>query len=55
MNEIEQVWCEGWDVVQDEPTHPRVYYTLKEDKNNLGTYRAVCFYCGKKWEKKINE
>jgi len=42
-----QVYCEGWDDYQEEPTHPGVYYTLKLRAN--GTHTAVCFYCGKKW------
>ena len=42
-----QVYCEGWDDYQEEPTHPGVYYTLKQRAN--GTHSAVCYYCGKKW------
>ena len=42
-----QVYCEGWDDYQQEPTHPGVYYTLKQRAN--GTHTAVCYYCGKKW------
>jgi len=42
-----QVYCEGWDDYQQEPTHPGVYYTLKLRAN--GTRTAVCYYCGKKW------
>jgi uncharacterized Zn-finger protein len=42
-----QVYCEGWDAYQEEPTHPGVYYTLKLRTD--GTYTAVCHYCGKKW------
>jgi uncharacterized Zn-finger protein len=51
--EIEQVSCDGYDEVQQEATHPLVYYTLKEYKN--GQTRAVCFYCGKKFIKKIKD
>lgn len=46
-----QVKCDGYDEVQQEATHPLVYYTLKE-YNNDGVYSAVCFYCGKKWSSK---
>jgi uncharacterized Zn-finger protein len=42
-----QVYCEGWDAYQEEPTHPGVYYTLKQRAD--GTHTAVCHYCGKKW------
>jgi len=42
-----QVYCEGWDDYQEEPTHPGVYYTLKQRAD--GTHSAVCFYCGKRW------
>ena len=41
-----EVSCDGYDEVQQEATHPLVYYTLKEYKN--GT-KAACFYCGKVW------
>ena len=41
----EQVSCDGYDEVQQEATHPLVYYTLKEHKD--GQTKAVCFYCGK--------
>jgi uncharacterized Zn-finger protein len=41
----ETVSCDGYDEVQQEATHPKVYYTLKEYKN--GQTKAVCFYCGK--------
>jgi uncharacterized Zn-finger protein len=40
----EQVSCDGYDEVQQEGTHPLVYYTLKEYTN--GT-QAACHYCGK--------
>jgi len=46
-NEDTQVYCEGWDDHQEEPTHPRVYYTLKKQPD--GVYRAECLYCGRKW------
>ena len=42
-----QVYCDGYDAYQEEPTHPGVYYTLKQRAN--GTHSAVCYYCGKKW------
>jgi uncharacterized Zn-finger protein len=42
-----EVSCDGYDEVQQEATHPLVYYTLKEYKN--GESKAVCFYCGKLW------
>ena len=42
-----EVSCDGFDEVQQEATHPLVYYTLKEYKN--GETKAVCFYCGKVW------
>ena len=41
----ETVSCDGYDEVQQEATHPLVYYTLKEYKD--GQTKAVCFYCGK--------
>jgi uncharacterized Zn-finger protein len=41
----ETVSCDGYDEVQQEATHPKVYYTLKEYKD--GETKAVCFYCGK--------
>jgi uncharacterized Zn-finger protein len=41
-----EVSCDGYDEVQQEATHPLVYYTLKEYKD--GT-KAACFYCGKVW------
>jgi uncharacterized Zn-finger protein len=41
----ETVFCDGYDEVQQEATHPKVYYTLKEYKD--GQTKAVCFYCGK--------
>ena len=41
-----EVSCDGYDEIQQEATHPLVYYTLKEYKN--GT-QAACFYCGKVW------
>ena len=40
-----EVSCDGYDEVQQEATHPKVYYTLKEYKD--GETKAVCFYCGK--------
>jgi uncharacterized Zn-finger protein len=40
-----EVSCDGYDEVQQEATHPKVYYTLKEYKD--GEIKAVCFYCGK--------
>ena len=43
----ETVSCDGYDEVQQEATHPLVYYTLKEYKD--GQTRAVCFYCGKQF------
>jgi uncharacterized Zn-finger protein len=42
-----QVYCDGYDAYQEEPTHPGVYYTLKQRAD--GTHSAVCYYCGKKW------
>ena len=42
-----EVSCDGYDEVQQEATHPLVYYTLKEYSN--GQTQAVCFYCGKLW------
>ena len=42
-----EVSCDGFDEVQQEATHPLVYYTLKEYKD--GESKAVCFYCGKLW------
>jgi len=47
------VYCDGYDSDMDDSTHPGVFYTLKEDHNKPGTYRAVCFYCGRKWEETI--
>ena len=41
------VSCDGYDEVQQEATHPLVYYTLKEYKD--GQIKAVCFYCGKQF------
>ena len=41
----ETVSCDGYDEVQQEATHPLVYYTLKEYKD--GQTKAVCFYFGK--------
>ena len=41
----QEVSCDGFDEVQQEATHPLVYYTLKEYKD--GQTQAVCFYCGK--------
>ena len=43
----QEVSCDGFDEVQQEATHPLVYYTLKEYNN--GQTQAVCFYCGKLW------
>ena len=43
----EQVSCDGYDEVQQEATHPLVYYTLKEYSD--GQTKAVCFYCGRLW------
>ena len=40
-----EVSCDGYDEVQQEATHPKVHYTLKEYKD--GETKAVCFYCGK--------
>jgi uncharacterized Zn-finger protein len=42
-----EVSCDGFDEVQQEATHPLVYYTLKEYSD--GESKAVCFYCGKLW------
>ena len=42
-----QVYCEGWDDYQAEPTHPRVYYTLKTQPD--GSHAAECMYCGRRW------
>ena len=44
-----QVYCDGYDDYQEEPTHPGVYYTLKQSAD--GKHRAVCLYCGKQWVK----
>ena len=41
----QEVSCDGYDEVQQEATHPLVYYTLKEYDD--GQTKAVCFYCGK--------
>ena len=46
-HEDTQVYCEGWDDYQQEPTHPKVYYTLKQQPD--GVHAAECLYCGKKW------
>jgi len=46
-HEDTQVYCEGWDAYQEEPTHPGVYYTLKKQPD--GTHTAECMYCGKRW------
>ena len=46
-HEDTQVYCEGWDDYQEEPTHPGVYYTLKQRAD--GTHAAECLYCGKRW------
>jgi len=40
----ETVSCDGYDEVQQEATHPLVYYTLKEYKDGI---KAACHYCGK--------
>ena len=40
-----EVSCDGFDEVQQEATHPLVYYTLKEYKD--GQMKAACHYCGK--------
>ena len=40
-----EVSCDGFDEVQQEATHPLVYYTLKEYKD--GEIKAACHYCGK--------
>lgn len=45
-----EVSCDGYDEVQQEATHPLVYYTLKEYKS--GT-QAACFYCGKLFVYKV--
>ena len=42
-----EVSCDGFDEVQQEATHPLVYYTLKEYDD--GQTKAVCFYCGRLW------
>ena len=47
----EQVSCDGYDEVQQEATHPLVYYTLKEYKDDI---KAACFYCGKMFIYKEN-
>ncbi len=39
--------CDGFDEVQQEATHPLVYYTLKEYTD--GETKATCFYCGKRF------
>jgi len=50
------VYCDGYDDDMEDSTHPGVYYTLKEDRNTPGTYKAVCYYCGRKWiETILNE
>jgi len=41
----ETVSCDGYDEVQQEATHPKVYYTLKKYKD--GEIKATCHYCGK--------
>ena len=40
----QEVSCDGYDEVQQEATHPLVYYTLKEYKDGI---KAACHYCGK--------
>jgi len=49
-----QVYCDGFDEDMNDSTHPGVFYTLKEDYKEPGVYRAVCFYCGRRWEETIN-
>jgi uncharacterized Zn-finger protein len=39
-----EVSCDGFDEVQQEATHPLVYYTLKEYPDDI---KAACHYCGK--------
>jgi uncharacterized Zn-finger protein len=39
-----EVSCDGYDEVQQEATHPLVYYTLKEYTDGI---KAACHYCGK--------
>ena len=39
-----EVSCDGFDEVQQEATHPLVYYTLKEYPDGI---KAACHYCGK--------
>ena len=46
-HEDTQVYCDGYDAYQEEPTHPGVYYTLKQRSD--GTHTAVCYYCGRRW------
>ena len=46
-HEDTQVYCDGYDTYQEEPTHPGVYYTLKQRSD--GTLSAVCYYCGRRW------
>jgi uncharacterized Zn-finger protein len=46
-----EVSCDGYDEVQQEATHPLVYYTLKEYKDDI---KAACFYCGKMFIYKEN-
>ena len=47
----QEVSCDGYDEVQQEATHPLVYYTLKEYKDGI---KAACFYCGKRFIYKEN-
>jgi uncharacterized Zn-finger protein len=47
QHEDTQVYCDGYDAYQEEPTHPGVYYTLKQRSDS--THSAVCYYCGKRW------
>jgi uncharacterized Zn-finger protein len=39
-----EISCDGYDEVQQEATHPLVYYTLKEYPDGI---KAACHYCGK--------
>jgi uncharacterized Zn-finger protein len=46
----QEVSCDGYDEVQQEATHPLVYYTLKEYKDGI---KAACHYCGKTFIYKV--
>ena len=46
-----EVSCDGYDEVQQEATHPLVYYTLKEYPDGI---KAACHYCGKRFIYKEN-